>query len=183
MHTSASRQRQNQTASAIWRTCKETFPSRNILFEHVNKTLHFLRTTILHPFRQIVSNKASIQKVDTGYAYKDFNYCQFCYQLSLTTDESLGCVDTGSGMSLVNESVLESVSQLRSKARIINSPVHIKGVGNKLFLSQESVVLDIFFPDVLLFQQRHLGRCLLFFSRGTCQVTQGKGSTVYRQLS
>ena len=26
--------------------------------------------------------------------------------------------------------------------------MHIKGVGNELFLSQESVVLDIFLPDV-----------------------------------
>ena len=148
MRTSTSRRRQNHTASAICRTCKESFPSRNILFEHLNKTLHFLRTAILPPLRRIVASKASSRKVGTGHAYKDFNYCQFRYQLSPTTDESSGCADTGSGMSLVDESVLESDSQLRSKARIVKSPVHIKGVGDELFLSQESVVLDIFLPDV-----------------------------------
>src|SRR5271154_2954063 len=33
-------------------------------------------------------------------------------------------------------------------AKGLNSPVHIKGVGDELFLSKESVVLDVFFPDV-----------------------------------
>jgi hypothetical protein len=48
-------------------------------------------------------------------------------------------------MSLVDESVLESCTLSSRKSK---SPVHIKGVGDELYLSKESVVLDVFFPDV-----------------------------------
>jgi hypothetical protein len=48
-------------------------------------------------------------------------------------------------MSLVDESVLESGALSSRKSQ---SPVHIKGVGDEMYLSKESVVLDVFFPDV-----------------------------------
>src|SRR5271167_4525658 len=48
-------------------------------------------------------------------------------------------------MSLVDESVLESGALSSRKSQ---SPVHIKGLGNEMYLSKESVVLDVFFPDV-----------------------------------
>jgi len=50
-------------------------------------------------------------------------------------------------MSLVDKSVLES-SALSSHKRTVKSPVHIKGFGDETCLSKESVVLDVFFPDV-----------------------------------
>src|SRR5271163_175763 len=136
---------------AVCRTCKETFPSRNALFAHIIKELHFLRSCITYKsFRPVVASKAPQQKVGTGTAFKDFNYCEVHYQLSHKSpdSESWGCADTGSGMSLVNESVIQSIPESSGKTRHTNSPVHIKGVGDEMYLSKESVVLDVFFPDV-----------------------------------
>ena len=140
------RRRRSPPSPAVCRTCKDTFPSSNALFQHLNKSLHFLRSRKSR--RSIVASKAPRHKVGTGTAYKDFNYCEARYQLSPKSPkpESWGCVDTGSGMSLVDESVLKAGAP--SGKRTTNSPVHIKGVGDELFLSKESVVLDVFFPDV-----------------------------------
>jgi hypothetical protein len=49
-------------------------------------------------------------------------------------------------MSLVDESVLKAGAP--SGKRTVKSPVHIKGIGDEMYLSKESVVLDVFFPDV-----------------------------------
>src|SRR5271155_6010748 len=104
------RRRRSRPSPAVCRTCKETFPSRNALFAHVNKELHFLRSRITSKsFRPVVASKAPQQKVGTGTAYKDFNYCEVRYQLSPKSrdSESWGCADTGCGMSLVDESVIQ----------------------------------------------------------------------------
>jgi hypothetical protein len=131
---------------AVCRACKDTFPSSNALFQHLNASLHFLRSRKSR--RSIVASKASRHKVGTGTAYKDFNYCEVRYQLSPKSpkSESWGCADTGSGMSLVDESVLKAGAP--SGKRNVKSPVHIKGIGDEMYLSKESVVLDVFFPDV-----------------------------------
>src|SRR5271155_1805469 len=130
---------------AICRTCKEAFSSRNALFSHLGKTLHHLRSAIKSVLRPIIASKAQRRKVGTGTAFKDFSYCEVRYQFSSTSPNSWGCADTGSGMSLVDESVLESGALSSRKSQ---SPVHIKGLGNEMYLSKESVVLDVFFPDV-----------------------------------
>jgi len=104
------RRRRSRPSPAVCRTCKETFPSRNALFAHINKELHFLRSCITSKsFRPVVASKAPQQKVGTGTAFKDFNYCEVRYQLSPKSpdSESWGCADTGSGMSLVDESVIQ----------------------------------------------------------------------------
>src|SRR5271170_910878 len=145
------RRRRSRPSPAVCRTCKETFPSRNALFAHINKELHFLRSRITSKsFRPVVASKAPQQKVGTGTAFKDFNYCEVRYQLSPKSpnSESWGCADTGSGMSLVDESVIQSIPESSGKTRHSNSPVHIKGVGDEMYLSKESLVLDVFFPDV-----------------------------------
>ena len=134
---------------AICRTCKQAFSSRNALFHHLSETFHYLRSTIKSAFRPIVASKAPRRKVGTGTAFKDFNYCEIRYQLSPKSpdSESWGCADTGSGMSLVDESVLESGAPSSSK-RTVKSPVHVKGIGDEMYLSKESMVLDVFLPDV-----------------------------------
>src|SRR5271154_5336006 len=142
------RRRRSRPSPAVCRTCKESFLSRNTLFAHVNKELHFLRSLITtKSFRPVVASKAPRQKVGTGTAYKDFNYCEVRYQLSPKSpdSESWGCADTGCGMSLVDESVLESGALSSRKSQ---SPIHIKGLGDEMYLSKESVVLDVFFPDI-----------------------------------
>src|SRR5271170_2225335 len=140
-------QRRRSSPPAICRTCKEPFSSRNALFSHLGKTLHYLRSAIKSILRPIVASKAQPRKVGTGTAFKDFNYCEVRYQLSLKSrdSESWGCADTGSGMSLVDESVLESGALSSRKSQ---SPVHVQGIGDEMYLSKESVVLDVFFPDV-----------------------------------
>src|SRR5271154_1930952 len=145
------RRRRSRPSPAVCRTCKESFLSRNTLFAHVNKELHFLRSLITtKSFRPVVASKAPRQEVGTGTAYKDFNYCEVRYQLSPKSpnSESWGCADTGCGMSLVDESVIQSIPESSGKTRHSNSPVHIKGVGDEMYLSKESLVLDVFFPDV-----------------------------------
>src|SRR5277367_4853186 len=124
---------------AICQTCKQAFPSRNALFYHLSETFHYLRSAIESVFRPIVASTAPRRKVGTGTAFKDFNYCEIRYQLSSKSpdSESWGCADTGSGMSLVDESVLESGALSSRKSQ---SPVHIKGLGNEMYLSKESVV-------------------------------------------
>src|SRR5271170_5462033 len=140
-------QRRRSSPPAICRTCKEPFSSRNALFSHLGKTLHYLRSAIKSVLRPIVASKAQRRKVGTGTAFKDFNYCEVRYQLSFKSpdSESWGCADTGSGMSLVDESVLESGALSSRKSQ---SPVHVQGIGDEMYLSKESVVLDVFFPDV-----------------------------------
>jgi hypothetical protein len=147
--TPVRRERRLSSPPAICRTCKEAFSSRNALFYHLGKTLHYLRSAIKSVLHPIVASKAQRRKVGTGTAFKDFNYCEVRYQLSPRSpdSESWGCADTGSGMSLVDESVLES-GALPSRKRTVKSPVHIKGIGDEMYLSKESVVLDVFFPDV-----------------------------------
>src|SRR5271154_1727164 len=130
---------------AICRTCKETFSSRNALFSHLHKMFHYLRSTIRSVLRPIVASKAQRRKVGTGTAFKDFSYCEVRYQFSSTSSDTWGCADTGNGMSLVDESVLESSALSSRKSQ---SAVHIKGIGDEMYLSKESVVLDVFFPDV-----------------------------------
>src|SRR5271155_666494 len=140
------RRRRSPPSPAVCRTCKDTFPSSNALFQHLNKSLHFLRSRKSR--RSIVASKAPRHKVGTGTTYKNFNYCEVRYQLSPKSpkSESWGCADTGNGMSLVDESGLKAGTQ--SSKGTANSPVYIKGVGDELFLSKESVVLDVFFPNV-----------------------------------
>src|SRR5271170_486991 len=140
-------QRRRSSPPAICRTCKEPFSSRNALFSHLGKTFHYLRSAIKSVLRPIVASKAQRRKVGTGTAFKDFNYCEVRYQLSFKSpdSESWGCADTGSGMSLVDESVLESGALSSRKSQ---SPVHVQGIGDEMYLSKESVVLDVFFPDV-----------------------------------
>jgi len=140
------KRRRSPPSPAVCRTCKDTFRSSNALFQHLNESLHFLRSRKSR--RSIVASKASRHKVGTGTAYKDFNYCEVRYQLSPKSpkSESWGCADTGSGMSLVDESVLKAGAP--SGKRTVKSPVHIKGIGDEMYLSKESVVLDVFFPDV-----------------------------------
>src|SRR5271154_4094491 len=130
---------------AICRTCKETFLSRNALFSHLGKMLHYLQLATKSVLRPIVASKAQRQKFGTGTAFKDFSYCEVHYQFSSTSSDTWGCADTGSGMSLVDESVLESGALSSRKSQ---SAVHIKGLGDEMYLSKESVVLDVFFPDV-----------------------------------
>src|SRR5271154_5239673 len=134
---------------AICRTCKQAFLSRNALFYHLSETFHYLHSAIKSVFRPIVASTAPRRKVGTGTAFKDFNYCEIRYQLSSQSpdSESWGCADTGSGMSLVDESVLESGAPSSSK-RTVKSPVHVKGIGDEMYLSKESMVLDVFLPDV-----------------------------------
>src|SRR5271163_3111659 len=138
-------QRRRSSPPAICRTCKEPFSSRNALFSHLGKTFHYLRSAIKSVLRPIVASKAQRRKVGTGTAFKDFNFCEVRYQFSYTSPDAWGCADTGSGMSLVDESVLESGALSSRKSQ---SPVHIKGLRNEMYLSKESVVLDVFFPDV-----------------------------------
>jgi len=134
---------------AICQTCKEIFSPRNALFSHLHKTLHYLRSTIRSMLCLIVPSKASWWKVGTGTTFKDYNYCEIRYQLSLKSpdSESWGCANTGSGMSLIDESVLESDARSSCK-RTVKSPVHIKGLRYEMYLSKESIVMDVFFPDV-----------------------------------
>ena len=132
---------------AICRTCKDAFSSRNALFYHLSETFHYLRSTITSVSRPIVESQASRRKVGTGTAFKDFSYCEIRYQLSPKSTDSWGCADTGSGMSLIDESVLES-GALSSRKTTVKSPVHLKGIGDELYLSKESVVLEVFFPDI-----------------------------------
>ena len=49
---------------------------------------------------------------------------------------------------IVDESLLQPIPEVIDKTRKIKSPVHIKGVGDEMYLSQESMVLDVFLPDV-----------------------------------
>src|SRR5271169_3593546 len=110
---------------AICRTCKETFSSRNALFSHLRKMFHYLRSTIRSILRPIVASKAQRRKVGTGTAFKDFSYCEVRYQFSYTSSDAWGCADTGSGMSLVDESVLES-----------GALYLVKGLSNRLSMSK-----------------------------------------------
>lgn len=82
----------------------------------------------------------------TGYAHSDYNYCEVKILLDPNQDPpKSACLDTGSGMSMVHAD--ELASQPWRKRICHKNPIQIKGVGDALYESWETVVLTIYIPD------------------------------------
>ena len=125
--------------------CNVKFPSRNALFAHLNKTGHFLQYQNRVP-GIIVDSRAPAKNVGTGVAFRDYNYCEIRYQFSVDGQSSWGCADTGSGMSMIDASIFETIASEYQK--FPNEPIRIKGIGEEVHTSQESVILEVLLPDI-----------------------------------
>jgi len=89
-------------------TCDHDYPTRNKLFAHLREKNHFKRaqTELLSDEVQVIESNAPTETMGTGYAFRDHNFTEIKYRLSKDNPEDYGCLDTGSGMSLIDEGLL-----------------------------------------------------------------------------
>jgi len=57
-----------------------------------------------------------------------------------------GCADTGSGMSMIDSAIYETIASKFPK--FATATVRIKGVGEEVHTSKEAVILEVLFPDI-----------------------------------
>jgi hypothetical protein len=139
----------NSNKSHTCDICHEKFPSRNQLFSHLTKLNHFLkkRTRVDSNDISIVESSADSKGVGSGYAFRDHNYCEIKYLLELNgKDPEYGCLDTGSGMSLVDESIPALLPWIDRK--VLKAPINVKGIGTIPKESWETIVMPVYLPDI-----------------------------------
>ena len=87
--------------------CQETFDSRNNLFTHLKEKNHYQskQKPVPHDQVRIIPSQGSHELVGTGYAFRDFNFCEIKYKLSMDHPSEWGCLDTGAGMSLIDNTL------------------------------------------------------------------------------
>jgi hypothetical protein len=145
--------------------CSRPFVSRNKLFAHLRTTNHFhpsQRTLFNRPIGEIdagtpndpakeqsteVIKSKSKMVPGTGYAFRDFNFLEVNVRLESEGKDELVCVDTGCGMSLVDEDWLE---KRFPGATILNraSAVKVRGLGKEEHLTNKYLVLQLFLPEI-----------------------------------
>jgi len=82
---------------------------------------------------------------DTGSAFRDYNYMQVRYLLDPNGKPGWGCMETGSGMSMIDSTLL---AELPWVERILaKEPVKVRGLGDTVYKSWETVVMSIYLPD------------------------------------
>ena len=70
--------------SYICDTCQEAFTSCNLLFAHLKETNHFSSKETKAPVDvTVIQSKANPAVVASGYAFRDFNYCEIRYFFNL----------------------------------------------------------------------------------------------------
>src|SRR5579871_5684500 len=104
---------QSYPAMDVCRKCAQTFMSRNCLFAHLKQTNHYEKLKVENdPIASIavVASTATTYGVGSGYSFRDYNYCEIKYVLLCDADgkpdhhkADYGCLDSGSGMSLIDE--------------------------------------------------------------------------------
>src|SRR5437667_1939037 len=127
-------------------TCQAAFTSRNLLFAHLNEMNHFSSKDTKAPVDvTIIQSKANPASVGSGYAFRDFNYCEIRYLFNLKERPYWGCLDTGGGMSLIGG---PQVNKLPWTKRVcLKEPIKVKGYDGLPHESWEVVVLEMYFPD------------------------------------
>ena len=93
-----------------------------------------------------MDSKAPARNIDTGLAFRDYNYCEIRYQFATDGLSSWGCVDMGSSMSMIDDTIYETIAEKYPK--FTTNPVRIKGVGEEVHTSRESVILEVLLPDI-----------------------------------
>jgi hypothetical protein len=135
------------------RLCKEEFPSRNKLHSHLEITKHYSSpppsstAEVASPLAPvIVDSKADSSKVGSGTAFRDYHYMEIRYLLHPKSTPDWGCMETGSGMSMIDSTLLTG---LRYWVKRVTSkePIKIHGLGDTIYNSWETVVMPIYLPD------------------------------------
>ena len=100
----------------------------------------------------VVASTATTYGVGSGYSFRDYNYCEIKYVLLCDADgkpdhhkADYGCLDSGSGMSLIDENILATLPWQKRKR--FKEPITIKGMNGKPYDASEIVVLIVYFPD------------------------------------
>ena len=141
---------------ATCKLCRASFPSRNALFVHLSEQSHFIEKNPSKEKVTIVESKAPSKNIGRGLAFRDFTYCEIQYQFSTDGQGSSGCADTGSGMSMIDIAIYETIASRFPK--FTTATVRIKGVGEEVHTSKEAVILEVLFPEIS-------GKCLAKIKR------------------
>jgi len=145
--------------------CQTHYPSRNKLFKHLDETGHHTSSTTArkpisifaavaqpkiivsqaqHP-KIIVSNASPV--AGTGMAFRTSNYLEIAIRATPSGQDNLVCLDTGCGMTCLDRKFASSQYPEALIQKI--SPIEIRGLGNKVHLSDEYAVLDIYLPGYI----------------------------------
>jgi hypothetical protein len=143
------------------------------LFKHLNETGHHTSSTIArkpisifsavaqpkiivsqaqHP-KIIVSNAPPV--AGTGMAFRTSNYLEIAIRATPSGQDNLVCLDTGCGMTCLDRKFASSQYPEALIQKI--SPIEIRGLGNKVHLSDEYAVLNIYLPGYIG-KDSHLGK-------------------------
>jgi len=106
--------------------CHASFPSRNALFVHLNEKVHFSEKIPCKGKVTIVESKVPSKNIGRGLVFWDFNYCEIQYQFVTKGQVAWGCADTGSGMSMIDSAICETIASKFHK--FAPATIRIKGV-------------------------------------------------------
>jgi hypothetical protein len=161
----------HETASTYLRstcaTCNVQYPSRNKLFKHLDEMNHravivtemsnsadvFTVEAQIQPSVQpriIVSNAPPV--AGSGLAFRTSNYLEIGVKTHPSGNDHFVCLDTGCGMTCFDKKFF--LEQYSEAAIQTIPPIEIRGLGNKVHLSDEYAVVDLYFPG---FQGREPG--------------------------
>jgi hypothetical protein len=132
------------------RLCLQEFTSRNLLYKHLDQTKHFIHkketTKDMRHKAEIIQSKAIDSKVGSGHAFRDYNYCEIKYLLDPEGEARTACLDTGSGMSMIDNSELQRRGTWTDRISLKN-PLKIRGIGSAIHDSWETVVIPLYLPN------------------------------------
>jgi hypothetical protein len=135
--------------------CRAAFSSRNKLFKHIRLLGHQKKPPVSHG--QIVTNMfanmgstpeiicSDAPKVKgDGLAFRDYNYLELAMRTSPDAPDKSVCGDTGCGMSCVDREFFAQEYPDIQPSQV--PPIEIRGLGGKMTVSSEYVVLPVYFP-------------------------------------
>jgi hypothetical protein len=86
--TSRTKQKKTLTSSTHeCQVCKMKFRSQNKLFLYLKKTQHYLKTDASKESHEIIVESMTLrEKAESGYTFKDYNFCEIQYKTAFTEE-------------------------------------------------------------------------------------------------
>ncbi len=92
----------------------------------------------------ISSDVDSRKDVGTGYGFRGWSYARTRVALSLDSEAEFACLDTGSGIVLIDRNFFKAQSD--APIRKMASPISVRGLGTAKHMSDEYAIASLYFP-------------------------------------